>query len=138
MKLMKFVREQLYHSLCTHACVDILSALYCDIFHPRRLDKNEKREVNKLLSLKVNKKLLQQHISGSARKVVRLKDIQVGLHGIPTEMIWMLFSKNSIFKVSFYYTYSIWCMMIAKFNCGFLLDRTVYRENAGKEALCIG
>ena len=50
-----------------------------DIFehlpHQRRLDENEKKEVSELLSLKVNKKLLQQHISGSAGKVVMLKDI---------------------------------------------------------------
>ena len=50
-----------------------------DIFehlpHQQRLNENEKKEVTELLNLKVNKKLLQQHISGSAGKVVMLKDI---------------------------------------------------------------
>ena len=52
-----------------------------DIFE--YLPQNEKKEVSELLNLKVNKKLLQQHITGSAGKVVMLKDIsniQVRLH----------------------------------------------------------
>ena len=48
----------------------------------RRLEIGEKNDIEELLKLKVNKKLLQQHMSASTGKVVTLKDIsnvQTGL-----------------------------------------------------------
>ena len=41
----------------------------------RKLDDEEKVEIAKLLKLKPNKKLLQQHLTESTEKVVLLKDI---------------------------------------------------------------
>lgn len=48
----------------------------------RRLEIGEKNDIEELLKLKLNKKLLQQHMSASTGKVVTLKDIsnvQTGL-----------------------------------------------------------
>ena len=41
----------------------------------RKLGQEEKREASSLLKMKVNKKLLQQHLSSTTGKVVTLKDI---------------------------------------------------------------
>lgn len=41
----------------------------------RRLTEDEKQEVEGLLKMKVNKKLLQQHMSDTTGKVVTLKDV---------------------------------------------------------------
>ena len=49
----------------------------------RRLSSPQKNEASGLLKLKVNKKLLQKHLSESSGKVVTLKDISnisVGAH----------------------------------------------------------
>ena len=43
--------------------------------HQRRLDDSQKKEVKQLLDLKVNKKMLQDHIHKSLGKIVTLKDI---------------------------------------------------------------
>ena len=41
----------------------------------RKLGQERKREASSLLTMKVNKKLLQQHLSSTTGKVVTLKDI---------------------------------------------------------------
>ena len=41
----------------------------------RKLGQEEKREATSLLKTKVNKKLLQQHLTSTMGKVVTLKDI---------------------------------------------------------------
>ena len=41
----------------------------------RKLGQEEKREATSLLKMKVNKKLLQQHLTSTTGKVVTLKDI---------------------------------------------------------------
>ena len=41
----------------------------------RKLEQEQKREASSLLTMKVNKKLLQQHLSSTTGKVVTLKDI---------------------------------------------------------------
>ena len=41
----------------------------------RKLGQEEKREASSLLKMKVNKKLLQQHLSSTTGRVVTLKDI---------------------------------------------------------------
>ena len=49
--------------------------IYQHLPQQRRLDDEDKQEVRELLNLKINKKLLQQHISESKVKVVTLRDI---------------------------------------------------------------
>nr|XP_047141034.1 protein FAR-RED IMPAIRED RESPONSE 1-like [Hydra vulgaris] len=44
--------------------------------HQRHLDRDEKDEINHMLAVKANKKLIQQHMMKSTRKVITLKDVQ--------------------------------------------------------------
>ncbi len=64
-------------------CVcNYLQEIFQHLPHQRKFDKSEKGKIEDLLKLKVNKKLLQQHISDATQKVVTLKDIsnvQTGL-----------------------------------------------------------
>ena len=49
--------------------------IYDHLPRQRRLDEHERIEVENYLRLKVDKKLLQQHLSDQTGKVVTLKDI---------------------------------------------------------------
>ncbi len=58
-------------------------AIYEHLPRQRQLDDSEKIEAEGMLRMKVNKKMLQQHLSVKTGKVVTLKDItniQTGLH----------------------------------------------------------
>ena len=49
--------------------------IYDHLPRQRQLDENERKEAEEYLKMKVDKKLLQQHLSGKSGKVVTLKDI---------------------------------------------------------------
>ena len=49
--------------------------MYCHLPKQRKLDEASKGQAKELLKLKVNKKLLQEHLSSTSGKVVTLKDI---------------------------------------------------------------
>ena len=52
-----------------------MQEVYCHLPKQRKLDEASKNEAKELFKLKVNKKLLQEHLSSSSGKVVTLKDI---------------------------------------------------------------
>ena len=49
--------------------------IYNHLPRQRRLDENHVQEAEQFIAMKVNKKLLQQHMSGKTGRVVTLKDI---------------------------------------------------------------
>ena len=49
--------------------------IYDHLPRQRQLNQSEKKNAQELIKLKVNKKLLQQHLSETTGKVVTLKDI---------------------------------------------------------------
>ena len=53
--------------------------IYDHIPRQRQLDEHERIEAENYLRLKVDKKLLQQHLSDQTGKVVTLKDVQTGV-----------------------------------------------------------
>ena len=55
--------------------ISTIQDIYNHLPQQRRLKIGEKNDIEELLKLKVDKKLLQQHMSASTRKVVTLKDI---------------------------------------------------------------
>ena len=59
--------------------------VYDHLPRQRRLNRCERKDAEELLRLKVNTKLLQQHLCGETGKVVTLKDvrnIQTGIHAL--------------------------------------------------------
>ena len=52
-----------------------MQGIYNHLPRQRRLDENHVQEAEQSIAMKVNKKLLQQHMSGKTGRVVTLKDI---------------------------------------------------------------
>ena len=68
---LKLCQHTSVHSLCCVVLQDIYEHLPCQ----RRLDESEQKQAQGMLKMKVNKKLLQQHLTEVTGKIVTLKDI---------------------------------------------------------------
>ena len=73
-----------------------LQAIYDHLPRQQKLTPSERNEAAELLKLRVNNKLLQQHLSQSTGKIVTLKDISNIKHSI------LKMDGNDLEKLSFY------------------------------------